>query len=129
MVANQLSPTFAKTVELDYFFEEVQTLKFVVVDVDDPRGSIEQQDFLGQATITLAELVTSSRAVPLKLKTKENNIAFLGTVNVRAMEVKKSKVDVIMQVSGSDFVRKGWFSTPRPFMELHKEERGKSYSC
>jgi len=34
---------------MDYFFEEVQPLKFQVFDIDDPRQDLKKADFIGEA--------------------------------------------------------------------------------
>jgi hypothetical protein len=44
---------------MDYYFETVQRLKFICVDVDDPSGSLDKQDLIGEVEMRLAEIVTS----------------------------------------------------------------------
>ncbi len=43
---------------MDYFFEEEQRLRFVVVDVDNPKGALNEQDFLGVLDVTLGSIST-----------------------------------------------------------------------
>ena len=52
---NTLNPQFATTIEMDYFFEEVQELKFSVYNVNDS-SSLEDNDFLGSIECTLSEV-------------------------------------------------------------------------
>jgi hypothetical protein len=52
------SPVFATPILVDYYFEEVQNLRFVVVDVDEPTGRMEDQDYIGSLDITLASIGT-----------------------------------------------------------------------
>ncbi len=44
---------------MDYFFEEIQKLKFVVYDVDDKRvDETQRHDLIGEMECTLADIVT-----------------------------------------------------------------------
>jgi hypothetical protein len=50
---NNLDPIFSTPVIVDYYFETVQHLKFVVVDVDKPNADLQQQDFIGEMISSL----------------------------------------------------------------------------
>ena len=52
---------FAKTFLVDYHFEEIQQFKVSVYDVDDKKhlDDLTRHDFIGEATFTLADVVTS----------------------------------------------------------------------
>ncbi len=56
-------PQFSKTFILEYRFEEIQNLKFVVYDVDDRRRveDVSRHDLIGQLECNLAEIVTSGQ--------------------------------------------------------------------
>lgn len=56
MILNNLNPNFAKTFVIDYFFEEVQKLKFCVFDIDNATHSLEDDDFLGEIECTLGNV-------------------------------------------------------------------------
>ena len=56
MILNNLSPKFAKTFVIDYFFEEVQKLKFAVFDIDNATHSLDDDDFLGEIDCTLGNV-------------------------------------------------------------------------
>lgn len=43
MIKDNLNPKFATSVVVDYYFEEVQQLRFTVVDVDKPNGKLKDQ--------------------------------------------------------------------------------------
>jgi hypothetical protein len=43
MIKDNLNPKFATSVIVDYYFEEVQQLRFTVVDVDKPNGKLKDQ--------------------------------------------------------------------------------------
>jgi hypothetical protein len=43
---------------VNYVFEEIQTLCFVVVDIDDEKGTLSEQDFIGCLTVPLTRVIT-----------------------------------------------------------------------
>jgi len=55
-VKNCLSPQFSRAFELDYYFEEVQKLRFAVYDIDNKTPQVSDDDFLGQIECTLGEV-------------------------------------------------------------------------
>ena len=54
---------FSKAFQLQYRFEEIQKLKFVVVDVDDKSriDEISRHDMIGELECALADLVTAGQ--------------------------------------------------------------------
>ncbi len=48
------------TIEMDYFFEEVQELKLTVYDLDNATSSLEDDDYLGGLECCLGEVRSSS---------------------------------------------------------------------
>ena len=54
---------FSKAFQLQYRFEEIQKLKFVVVDVDDKSkiDEIARHDMIGELECALADLVTAGQ--------------------------------------------------------------------
>jgi copine 1/2/3 len=55
-IRNCLSPKFSQAFELDYYFEEVQRLRFRVYDLDNDTPEVSDDDFLGQIKCTLGEV-------------------------------------------------------------------------
>lgn len=55
-VKNCLEPDFAKTFEVDYYFEEVQNIRIAVYDLDNKTEELGDDDFLGQLECTLGQV-------------------------------------------------------------------------
>ena len=55
-ILNNLNPSFAKTLVTDYYFEEVQKLKFAVFDIDNETQTLGDDDFLGEVECTLGHV-------------------------------------------------------------------------
>lgn len=54
---NTLNPQFSKALILDYFFEELQKLKFFIYDIDNPNTTnLNSADFLGEMECTLGQV-------------------------------------------------------------------------
>ena len=53
---NSLNPDFSKPLLVDYYFEMVQKLKFVVYDVDNATKRLDDDDFLGEMECTLGQV-------------------------------------------------------------------------
>ena len=53
---NTLNPRFSKAIIMDYFFEELQKLKFFIYDIDSPSMNLKSADFLGEMECTLGQV-------------------------------------------------------------------------
>eukprot|EP00761_Pharyngomonas_kirbyi_P012467 gb/GECH01012494.1/.p1 GENE.gb/GECH01012494.1/~~gb/GECH01012494.1/.p1 ORF type:complete len:506 (+),score=122.08 gb/GECH01012494.1/:1-1518(+) len=73
-IKNDANPQFSRTFTIDYFFEETQNLRFEIYDVDNESAQLNDQDFVGRADVTVAEIVMSRGGykAPLKQANKSN---------------------------------------------------------
>ncbi|KAK7791864.1 hypothetical protein R5R35_000911 [Gryllus longicercus] len=113
---NNLNPDFAKKTHLIYRFEEQQSLKFVVYDIDSESHNLQKHDFLGYSSCTLGQLVAAGKLV-LPLRGLESN---QGTIIVCIEELSKCRDEVILQFSGHRIERMSWFGLTDPFLEIYK---------
>ncbi|KAL5473574.1 hypothetical protein EMCRGX_G028070 [Ephydatia muelleri] len=104
-IENNLNPKFSTTLSMEYRFEEVQNLQFVVYDVDDKHhvDNIEKQQLLGAMECTLAEIVAAGVQLtkPLILKGKQ-----AGKITIQAEEVRNSKLAVNVEHSATKLEKK-----------------------
>lgn len=56
LIMDNLNPEFVKKFIVDYYFEEIQNVKFNVYDIDSDSTDLEAHDFIGSVETTLAEL-------------------------------------------------------------------------
>uniref|UniRef100_A0A674MHM0 Copine 7 n=1 Tax=Takifugu rubripes TaxID=31033 RepID=A0A674MHM0_TAKRU len=70
VIKSNLHPVFAKVFSLDYYFEEVQKLRFEVYDIHGTHSiGTRDDDFLGGVECTLGQIVAQKKMVkPLLLK-------------------------------------------------------------
>ena len=119
MIKDNLNPAFTTPIETDYRFEELQKLKFVVVDVDDETGRIESQDLIGEVETTLGDVVASSEfreEIKLKDRPKEKR----GVLIVTSEEVKQSQSDIVLEFSATKVDKKDFFGKSDPFLVFNQ---------
>jgi copine 1/2/3 len=109
MVKDNLSPRFATAISIAYHFEEIQLLKFTVVDVDDPKGKLEDQDMIGELETQLGKIVGSRGsclAAPLvSAKHKKP-----GDISITSEQAETHTVsDYTMRFSAKHLDKKGSF--------------------
>jgi len=118
VIMNNLNPEFAKPIEMDYFFEEEQQLRFVVYDIDDFTGrNTSKNDFLGEYTTTLANIVNSRDK---RIKGKLLNIQH-GDIYITAEEISDSKKVVIYKFSARKLDKKDFFGKSDPFFAVYRK--------
>ncbi|CAM9807249.1 unnamed protein product [Lampetra planeri] len=84
VMKSTLSPVFSKVFTVDYYFEEVQKLRFEVYDVNGgSRLGSREEDFLGATECTLGQIV-SQRRITKGLTQKHGKPAGKSAITVRA---------------------------------------------
>ncbi|CAI9780048.1 unnamed protein product [Fraxinus pennsylvanica] len=131
VVLNSLNPKWIKKYSLTYQFETVQYLVFRLYDVDtqfhnsDVKAlKLEEQQFLGEATCALSQIVTKSNgSLTLELGHGEAFSAHtrkLGQLTVYAEESVASKTTAELILRCSDLESKDLFSKSDPFLVISK---------
>uniref|UniRef100_A0A8C3AN67 Copine-3 n=1 Tax=Cyclopterus lumpus TaxID=8103 RepID=A0A8C3AN67_CYCLU len=118
-IQNCLNPKFSKTFVIDYYFEMVQKLKFVVYDIDSDNNSLQDADFLGELECTLGQVV-SSKKLTRPLVMKDKTPAGKGTIAISAEERTDNRV-VEFEVAGRKLDKKDFFGKSDPFLEFYKQ--------
>ncbi|XP_041019863.1 protein BONZAI 3 isoform X2 [Juglans microcarpa x Juglans regia] len=130
VVLNSLNPTWIEKVTVAFQFEIMQPLVFHVYDIDTKYYNVpvktlklEDQDFLGEATCVLSEIVTKqSRSLTLNLHGKSGHTGLrnLGVLTIHAEELvaSRSAVEMILRCSYLD--NKDLFSKSDPFLRVSR---------
>ncbi|KAH9705674.1 protein BONZAI 1 [Citrus sinensis] len=141
VVLNSLNPTWITKHIITYQFEVVQTLVFRIYDVDTQFHNVDvktlklvEQQFLGEATCTLSQIVTrKNRSLTLDLVRREETITPIteesnpsnrpkhcGKLTVHAEECINSKTTTELILRCSDLDCKDLFSRNDPFLVISK---------
>ncbi|KAL2342828.1 hypothetical protein Fmac_004113 [Flemingia macrophylla] len=139
VILNSLNPTWITKHTLIYHFEVVQVLVFRVYDVDTQFHHVdvkmlrlEEQQYLGEATCALSEIITKfDRSMTLDLhredairSTQSQNC---GKLLVHGEETVSSKTTIEMILRCSDLEYRDLFSKSDPFLLLSKVVEGGSH--
>ncbi|XP_077983010.1 copine-3-like [Glandiceps talaboti] len=118
-VMNSLNPQFSKPFVVDYFFEEVQKLKFAVYDIDNSTTSMDDDDFLGAHETTLGQVV-SSGTYTKSLVLKHNKPAGRGAITIVAEEMSGTNDILNMSFRATKLDKKDFFGKSDPYLEFWK---------
>ncbi|KAF9981454.1 Copine-5 [Mortierella antarctica] len=133
-IKDSLNPVFVKGLEMDYRFETVQRLKFVVYDIDDKHsGKFSDQDFQGEATCDLGSIIGARggqlalNLVHPRFNTSGNQGR--GTIIIRAEELSASKRVLNFSIRANDLTKKGLFkSPPSAFLVIQRANDNGTFS-
>nr|XP_023884584.1 protein BONZAI 3-like isoform X1 [Quercus suber]XP_023884585.1 protein BONZAI 3-like isoform X2 [Quercus suber] len=130
VVLNSLNPAWIEKVTVAFQFEIVQPLVFHVYDVDTKYHNIpvktlklKDQEFLGEATCVLSEIVTKqTRSLTLNLHIKNGHMGLrnFGALTIHAEETVASRSCVEMIVHCSHLDNKDLFSKSDPFLRISR---------
>ncbi|XP_019498142.1 PREDICTED: copine-7 isoform X6 [Hipposideros armiger] len=120
VVPSCLHPTFSKVFTLDYYFEEVQKLRFEVYDSHGPSShSCQDDDFLGGMECTLGQIVAQKKMTQaLLLKFGRN--AGKSTITVIAEDISANNGYVELSFRARKLDDKDLFSKSDPFLEMYR---------
>uniref|UniRef100_A0A8D3AJK3 Copine IVb n=1 Tax=Scophthalmus maximus TaxID=52904 RepID=A0A8D3AJK3_SCOMX len=104
VIRSSSSPVFSKIFLVDYYFEEVQRLRFELHDISSGNNGLRDADFLGAMECTLGQIVSQRKLTKALLK--QGNTA--GKSSITAM--------LNMHV----FPLKDFFSKSDPFLEIFR---------
>ncbi|KAK0410430.1 hypothetical protein QR680_005129 [Steinernema hermaphroditum] len=117
-VMNNLNPEWAKTILVDYFFEEVQKVRFEVYDVDSKSNNLKDHDFIGAAETSLGEIVGSPGST--KWLTLQGS-GKCGSLKVVAEEANETSKEILMlQCRGVKLDKKDFFGKSDPFLNFYR---------
>uniref|UniRef100_A0A3B3CWR3 Copine VII n=1 Tax=Oryzias melastigma TaxID=30732 RepID=A0A3B3CWR3_ORYME len=120
VIKSNLHPIFGKVFCLDYYFEEVQKLRFEVYDIHGTHSiGTRDDDFLGGMECTLGQIVAQKKMVkPLLLK--YGKYAGKSTITVHAEEISGNNGYVELFFCAKKLDDKDLFSKSDPFLEIFK---------
>lgn len=121
IVWDNLNPKFVKKFIIDYFFEEVQYLRFVILDVDNSKSSrVSDQEIIGQHECRLAEIVSSGQCYTKPLQNPTSKLIKSGTISIICEEIHNTLDKVSITVSGRHLDKKDWFGKSDPFLVISR---------
>nr|XP_020462616.1 copine-4 isoform X2 [Monopterus albus] len=85
VIRSSSSPVFSKVFLVDYYFEEVQRLRYELHDISSGNNGLRDADFLGAMECTLGQIVSQRKLTKALLK--QGNTAGKSSITVTAEEL------------------------------------------
>ena len=76
-IKNCLDPQFTTSFEIDYYFEEVQKLRFDVYDLDNKTPELSDDDYLGGMECTMGQVDALSASDEIREACVWNNTLYM----------------------------------------------------
>ncbi|XP_032557149.1 copine-7 isoform X2 [Chiroxiphia lanceolata] len=126
VIKSNLNPVFAKIFTVDYYFEEVQKLRFEVYDSHGHAGvGTHDDDFLGGMECTVGQIVAQKRVTkPLFLK--YGKFAGKSTITIISEEISGNNGYVELAFRAKKLDDKDLFSKSDPFLEIYRIDDDRS---
>eukprot|EP00794_Sanderia_malayensis_P019198 gene19198-21120_t len=127
-IQNNQNPDFARSVLVDYHFEERQKLKFEVYDVDSASQDLSKHDFLGRAEATLGSIM-GENCGKFEMELKCEGIKYSGKILINAEEMSTCKETMTLHLRGRKLDKKDFFGSSDPFLVFYKCNEDNSFSA
>ncbi|KAK5970680.1 C2 calcium-dependent membrane targeting and Copine domain containing protein [Trichostrongylus colubriformis] len=115
---NTLNPEWAAQIRIEYFFEERQTMRFEIYDIDSQSSELSAHDFLGRMECELAEIVSNRPFTKALSGTKRKNH---GELTVSCDEVDDgAKENIRFHLSAKKLDKKDFFGKSDPFLNIYR---------
>ncbi|XP_060799185.1 copine-4 [Neoarius graeffei] len=118
VIRSSISPVFSKVFTVDYYFEEVQRLRFELHDISSNHNGLKEADFLGALECTLGQIVSQRKLSKALLK--QGNTAGKSSITVTAEELSGNDDYVELAFSARKLDDKDFFSKSDPFLEIFR---------
>lgn len=132
MILNNRNPVFTTPIEMQYFFEERQLMRFFITDVDDPskakHSEFKGMDYIGDLVCTLGEIMGNRGTITKKLENENHKNRENGSITVKAQEVSKTNQFVKFRLSGVHLDKKDFLSKSDPYVVIHRSDQNGTFS-
>lgn len=117
-VKNSQDPQFTRSLEVDYYFEEVQRVRFEIYDIDNKSTKLTDDDNLGGIETTLGEIVAGS---PFSRQLNIKGKATTSTITLRAQEQSRQQEVLHMTFQAQKLEKKDLLGKSDPFLEFSRK--------
>ncbi|XP_023683228.1 copine-4 [Paramormyrops kingsleyae] len=118
VIRSSINPVFSKVFTVDYYFEEVQRLRYELHDISSSHNGLKETDFLGAMECTLGQIVSQRKLTKALLK--QGNTAGKSSITVTAEELSGNDDYVELGFSARKLDDKDFFSKSDPFLEIFR---------
>uniref|UniRef100_A0A3B4VD70 Copine 4 n=1 Tax=Seriola dumerili TaxID=41447 RepID=A0A3B4VD70_SERDU len=112
VIRSCVNPTYSKVFTLDFYFEEVQRLRFELYDINSGHNGLKEADFLGWVECTLGQ-VSFNTSITLKVSWIPGDL-------ITAEELTGNDDYIELSFSARKLDDKDFFSKSDPFLEIYR---------
>ncbi|PRP81554.1 copine-8-like, partial [Planoprotostelium fungivorum] len=124
IIQDNLNPRFARPVSIVYRFEELQHIRFDVIDVDAIQGEVVTKfDSIGHLITTLGEVVGNGELTK-PLTNPHHSGRNNGTIHIKAVEMAKGLEGYMakFEMRGVNLVKKDFFGKSDPYIVIERQD-------
>lgn len=123
VIWNNLNPEWVTFFTVMFVFEVRQPLMFRVYDVDNEKANLTKQDFIGEASIELSQIISGNPTTKLELHVP-NKKEVRGILSITPEQVENCASLVEGSIQGINLKKPGMFSGNDPFFIVSKSSEG-----
>ncbi|XP_028984172.1 copine-4 [Betta splendens] len=118
VIRSCVNPTYSKVFTLDFYFEEVQRLRFELYDINSNHNGLKEADFLGSVECTLGQIISQRKLSKALLRPG----GFVGKaiITITAEELTGNDDYVELSFNARKLDDKDFFSKSDPFLEIYR---------
>ncbi|KAM9851543.1 copine-4 [Aulostomus maculatus] len=118
VIRSCINPTYSKVFTLDFYFEEVQRLRFELYDSNSNHNGLKEADFLGSVECTLGQIISQRKLVKALLR--PGGIVGRVIITITAEELTGNDDYIELSFSARKLDDKDFFSKSDPFLEIYR---------
>ncbi|XP_071381982.1 copine-4-like, partial [Centroberyx affinis] len=118
VIRSCINPTFSKVFTLDFYFEEVQRIRFELYDISSSHNGLKEADFLGSVECTLGQIVSQRKLSKALLR--PGGTVGKAIITITAEELTGNDDYVELSFSARKLDDKDFFSKSDPFLEIYR---------
>uniref|UniRef100_A0A8K9URE0 Copine-4 n=1 Tax=Oncorhynchus mykiss TaxID=8022 RepID=A0A8K9URE0_ONCMY len=118
VIRSCISPVFSKVLLVDFYFEEVQRLRYELHDISPAHNGLRDTDCLGAMECTLGQIVSQRKLSKALLK--QGNATSKSSITVTSEELSGNDDYVELSFRARKLDDKDFFSKSDPFLEIFR---------
>ncbi|KAM4736434.1 copine-4 isoform 3-T3 [Anableps anableps] len=118
VIRSCVNPTYSKVFTLDFYFEEVQRLRFELYDINSSHNGLKQADFLGSVECTLGQIISHRNLSKALLR--PGGTVGKAIITITAEELTGNDDYIELSFSARKLDDKDFFSKSDPFLEIYR---------
>ncbi|XP_074539416.1 copine-4 [Halichoeres trimaculatus] len=118
VIRSCVNPSYSKVFNLDFYFEEVQRLRFELYDINSSHNGLKTADFLGSVECTLGQIVHQRKLSKALLR--PGGTVGKAIITITAEELTGNDDYIELSFSARKLDDKDFFSKSDPFLEIYR---------